>query len=163
MIASICIISLLLESIISNFFSTLNSIFIPLFCIVALIILFPYFTRVSSYLIICFIYGLFYDILFSNFLFLNAFLFFLIGMIMTVLYHIWSEHIISILLFTFLSIIIYKIFYTFLLSIILKIQWDSIICFKTIASSLILNFIYAFLLYFVTEFFQKKWKIYKID
>ncbi|MDD3341141.1 MAG: hypothetical protein PHN72_02950 [Bacilli bacterium] len=161
MIASICIISLLLQSVTSNLIPIHTYLLTPLFSISALIIIFPYFKDKNKYLFSCFIFGLCYDILFSSYLFINSFLFFLIGILILILNRQWNNHIFNIVLFQVLTVFTYQFIYYFLLSIIDKIEWNSAVAFKMVGNSLLLNVLYIIGLYYVTDFLSKKYKIEK--
>lgn len=163
MISSVCVISLILQSIFSNFTKVTDSYFNPLFAICALIIIYPYFKDKNKFLGVSFIYGVCYDILFSNFLFIHAFLFVLLGTIIMILNHLWTHNVINTVLFVILTISIYKVIYYFLLAIIDKVGWTSMTCLNMITHSLISNIIYIILLYFITSFISEKFKIHKIE
>ncbi len=163
MVISIFSISLILQSIFSNFTRVIESYFTPLFAICALILVYPYFKNKNYFLFSCIFYGMLYDILFSNFLLMHCFLFFLLGIVIMILNHLWNNHIYSVILFTVITIGIYRIIYYFLLSIIEKIEWTSFDCFKMVIEAMMANIIYIIGAYFITDFISKKYKIYKID
>lgn len=163
MIISVCIISLLLQSIVSNLIPVQSILLDPLFSISAIIVIFPYFKSNNKFLGTCFLFGLSYDILFSSYLFLNSFLFLLIGLVIQVLNRQWNNNILNIAFFQVLAIIIYQVVYYFLLSIIDKIEWNSTVCFHMIGNSLLLNIFYVIGLYYITDQISKKYKIDKID
>lgn len=163
MISSVCIISLILQSIFSNFTKVINSYMNPLFAICALIIVYPYFKDKNKFLLVCFLYGTCYDILFSSFLFIHAFLFVLLGYIIMILNHLWTHNILNTILFAILTISIYKVIYYFLLAVIDKIEWTSTACFQMISHSLLMNIFYITILYFITDFISKKYKIRKVE
>lgn len=163
MISGVCIVSLLLQSIISNLIPINTSLLNPLFSISALIIIFPYFKNKNKYLLTCFIFGFSYDILFSSYLFINSFLFFLIGIVVSILNKQWSNHIFNIVLFQVITIFVYQFVYYFLLSIIDKLEWNSIVAFKMVGNSLLLNIIYIIGLYYITTILSRKYKIDRLD
>ena len=69
MIVAILLISFAIESIVSNLIP-LNSIFIPLFSIVSLVVVYPLFNGdKNKFLIYSFIFGLLYDIVYTNTIF----------------------------------------------------------------------------------------------
>lgn len=163
MISGILAISFILQSIFSNFVCVTGSYFTPLFSLCALILVYPYFKDKNKFLFVCFLYGIFYDILFSHLLFMNAFLFFLLGIMITILNHLWNNHIFNVILFTVVVISLYRTIYYFLLSIIEKIEWTSLSCIKIVAESLLMNVFYVVIAFYITDFISKKYKIYKID
>lgn len=163
MIVSVLFFSFLFQSIISNFFSTIHSFFYPLFITSALIIIFPYFKDHDKYLIVCALYGAFYDILCSSIPLFHIFLFFLLGVIILLLNHQWSNNIFNNILFQVIVIFVYETFAYVLVSIIDGIAWNSIINFKLVGSSLLINIVYIVILYCITDGLSKKYKIFKID
>lgn len=130
----ILFISLILETIVSNVVG-INSIFIPLFFIVSLILIYPK----EDYLIICFICGLIYDICFYNSLFINTISFILIGLLIPNLkkYNIYFKSIIVIIFYRFISY--------FMLVLIGYTKFNINLLFKSIYSSIILNIIFIIL------------------
>ncbi len=130
----ILFISLILETIVSNVVG-INSIFIPLFFIMSLILIYPK----EDYLIICFICGLIYDICFYNSLFINTISFILIGLLIPNLkkYNIYFKSIIVIIFYRFISY--------FMLVLIGYTKFNINLLFKSIYSSIILNIIFIIL------------------
>ena len=130
----ILFISLILETIVSNVVG-INSIFIPLFFIMSLILIYPK----EDYLIICFICGLIYDICFYNSLFINTISFILIGLLIPNLkkYNIYLKSIIVIIFYRFISY--------FMLVLIGYTKFSINLLFKSIYSSIILNIIFIIL------------------
>ncbi len=130
----ILFISLILETIVSNVVG-INSIFIPLFFIMSLILIYPK----EDYLIICFICGLIYDICFYNSLFINTISFILIGLLIPNLkkYNIYFKSIIVIIFYRFIS-------YSMLV-LIGYTKFNISLLFKSIYSSIILNIIFIIL------------------
>lgn len=161
MISSICIISLLLQSIVSNFVSVTGSYLNPLFAVCALILIFPYFKESNKFLLTSFLYGISYDILFSEMLFMHALLFLLLGIVVMVMNHLWSNHLINNILFLLLIIPLYKVLYYFLLSIIDKIPWKSSMCLEMISRSLLMNLFYIVIAFLITDRISKKFGIRK--
>lgn len=162
MIASICIISLLLQSVLSNFLSTPSTILHPLFAICALILIYPYFKNKNFYFLISFIYGICYDILFSEMLFINSLLFLLLAIIISILNSLWNNNLLNVVLFQIISIFFYQTTMYFLVSIITNVEWNSIVCFSLILNSLLSNIIYIILGYLVIEKISEKLKIDRI-
>ncbi len=162
MIASIYIISIILQSVLSNFLSTPNTILHPLFSLSALIVVFPYFKNKNNYLFSAFIYGMCYDILFSEMLFINSFLFFLLAVVILILNKQWNNTLFNIVLFQVITIFIYQNIMYFLVAIITKIEWNSIKSFSLVLNSLLVNILYVMLIYIITNKISEKFKIEKI-
>lgn len=127
----ILFLSLLLEGVISNVVG-INSIFIPLFLLVSLVLIYPK----KNYLIICFICGLIYDVCFYNSLFINTISFIFIGLLLDKLtkYNIYIRCIIVIMFYRFITY--------FMLVLIGYSKLNILLLFKSIYSSIILNIIF---------------------
>jgi len=159
MIAIVLIISFVLDSLISNFIP-LNSIFMPLFTLMSLIIIYPYFNNhKTKYLLICFVTGLFYDLIYTNTIVIHAFLFLVIGFIIIRLNLILSNNYLNVAIMALIIIIIYRIIAYGLLLITANIDFNFMTLFKSIYSSLILNLIYIVLTFIITDKIATKLKI----
>lgn len=162
MIASICIISLLLQSVLSNFLSTPSTFLHPLFSISAIILIYPYFKNKNYYFLVSFMYGICYDILFSEMLFINSLLFLLLAIIINILNSLWNNNLINAILFQIICIFFYQTTMYFLVSIITNIKWNSMVCFSLILNSLLANIIYIIIGYLLVEKISEKLKIDRI-
>lgn len=164
LISIVTIISFLLEGVLSNMVNITNSFFAPLFSIVILIIIYPYFNHEeSSFLKTCFVLGLAYDFIYTDTLIVNACIFLIIGYFIIWLNSWLSNHSISVLFMSFITIIVYRVLmYTILIIVgFLPINLNSL--FISIYSSIILNLLYADILYLICDYFSKKYNIKKID
>ena len=125
------LLSLILETIVSNIVG-INSIFIPLFFIMSLILIYPK----KNFLIICTICGLIYDICFYNSLFINTISFIFIGLLLPNLnkYNIYLKSIIVIIFYRFIT-------YSMLV-LIGYVEFNMFIFYRSIYSSIILNIIF---------------------
>lgn len=160
----ILIVSFILQGILSNFINIDTNIFNLLFPIVALIIIYPYFRKNNSKYFICAgIYGFLYDLIYTDTFVLYAGLFIMIGFIISILNIIFSNNIINIGFITTLVIIIYRIITYSILVIVNYLNFDLNILFKSIYSSLLLNIIYAIIIYFISDKISYKYRIEKID
>ena len=163
-ILPVMIISFFLESICSNFISINNSLFIPLFSIISLVIIYPYFNNDDfKFLQFCGLLGLFYDLIFTNTFIFNMVIFISIGIIIKLVNFFISNNALNIILISSITIIAYRIITYFVLCIIGYLNFSIQIVYKSIYSSLLLNIIYAFLIYLITDYFSRKYKIQKID
>ena len=156
MIVVISLISFFLDGILSKYILS-NSLFLPLFTIVALIIIYPYFNNNNyRYFKFIAIIGLLYDITYFNTLFYNFFIFLILGFIVGLINYLLSNNLYTNLLITLINIIIYR-FITFIFIIIFKNHtYPFINLFQSIYSSLILNIIYCIIIYITTEIYSKK-------
>lgn len=160
-------ISLLLDALLSSYipiFINNNNLFIPMFTIISLIIIFPYFNNDEySYLKICALFGLIYDILFTNTLGLNIVLFIIIGFIINFLDGTLSNSLISVIIKMLIVIIIFDSLTYFILLMLDYIDYGILILLKKFLKSLILNFIYIIILHFSTNGLAKKYRIRKAN
>lgn len=156
MIVFVSMLSFFLDGILSRYIS-LNTLFLPLFTIVSLVIIYPYFNNDNfRYFKFVAIIGLLYDIAYFNTLFYNFFLFLIIGFVIGLINYLLSNNLYTNILMAIISITIYRIL-TFLLVIIFKTNAFSFFdLIQSIYNSLILNIIYCILIYIITEIYSKK-------
>lgn len=155
MIWAILIFSFLFESAFSNIVD-IDSFLIPLFLLTSLVLIYPYFYHKNiNYLIVCVIFGLFYDIVFADSVFINTITYgILSGLIILcynyVKYNIYTSNIINIII-----LISYRIIsYIMLLSINYN-TFNNKIFLAGIYKSLLINIIYGVILYFIIEALAK--------
>ncbi len=163
MIIFIIVLSLFLESILSSLIP-LNSFFTPLFSVVSLILIYPYFANDDkSYLKTCALIGLIYDIVFTNTLFFNMITFTLIGLIIKLINVVLSNNFINVMFMTLINITLYLLI-TYLILIIIGYKTFNLKYLTiTISKTLILNILYSLIVYIITDKISKKHKILKID
>ena len=119
MISLIIIISFILDWIINNIvnyqYNNL-SLFTPLLTIVCIFLIYPLFKKKkNNYFIVLFIIGIIYDLLFTNLIIVNRFLFLLIGYITK---YIYDNYELNILTITISLIFIISVYETSLLLIL---------------------------------------------
>ena len=164
MVSVVTVLSFLLEGIVSNIVGITSTWLVPLFSIVSLIIIYPYFNHEEeNFLKVCFAVGLFYDLVYTDTLVINACIFTLIGFFIRWLSSWMSNHAISVLFITFLTIFVYRILMYLILIVVGFLPFDLNTLVTSITSSLLLNLIYAEVLYLITDFMSKKYRIRKID
>lgn len=160
----VTILSFFLESLVSNFVSIHSNLFLPLFSIVALVIIYPYFKKErSNYYKVAAILGLFYDIVFTDTLILNLFLFLMTAYFITKMNYMLSNNYFNVALMTVLAIAFYRSISFFVLVIIGYLPFSWFALGRGIMTSLVLNVIYAVILYGITDFISHKYHITKID
>jgi len=163
----IVIISLFLDGILSNFLPYLIndlSLFTPLFTLVSIFIIYPFFKKKEKkYLITIFIIGIIYDLFYTNLLFFNGVLFFIIGLLTIYFYKIYEMNSIKLLIYIILVITIYEVLTASILLVfnIVPITFYKVI--YKISHSLILNIIYGELLYLIIKIIPKKHKKISIN
>ena len=153
MIAIVLCFSLLLESTISNIID-INSIFVPLFLITALVNLYPYFKKINkfNFFLVCMIVGIVYDIVFTNSLFVNTLAYTFIGFLISVCYSFVKYNIYTSNIINIIMLISYRIFTYIMLLSLNYISFNNKIFFKGIYSSLLINIIYCIILYILVDF-----------
>ncbi len=163
MIIFIIAISFFLESIISSVIS-LNSLFNPLFTLISLVLIYPYFMNDDAkFLKYCGAVGLIYDLVFTNTFFLNMIVFIIIGSIIKLINITLSNNFINVMIITLLSVIFYLLI-TYFILIVIGYKLFSFDYFLLVLSrNLLLNCLYSCLVYLITDKLSKKYKILKID
>lgn len=158
------ILSFFLESIVSNFIDIGNQVFVPLFTIVSLIVIYPYFKgKESNYFKACAVIGLCYDIVFTDTLLMNLLLFIFLGYIIHFMNKLISTNIINICIMVLICVVVYRMssYGILCLAGFLSFNWLNLI--RSIYSSLVLNMFYGMIIYLITDFFARKYRVYKID
>lgn len=149
MIPFIIIFSFLFEATFSNIVG-ITSILIPLFTLISLSILYPYFKKnIVTFIVVCSIVGLFYDLIFTNAPFINTVSFMIMSFLIILNYRIFKHNIVSLSIFNIILVVLYRIVSYILLVLIDYTRFS----FKTlmigIYSSLIVNVIYGIILYII--------------
>ncbi len=163
MVPAVLIISFILDSIVSNFIS-LDSLFFPLFTLMALIIIYPYFNNNrQKYFGVCLVTGICYDLIYSNTIIIHGMLFLLIGFIITRLNLIISNNSINVGIMAIVCIVIYRFLAYGLLLITASTSFEWFSLLKSIYSSLILNIFYVILIYIITDKISRKFKIHRTN
>lgn len=161
MIIIVSIISFILEAFVSNIVS-LNGLFMPLFTLMSLIIIFPYFNEnIKPYLITSFIIGVFYDIIYTNTVVIHGILFLLIAFLIIRLNVVFSSNWINVMIMALVCIIAYRIASFSILVITNTIPLNFIVLLKSIYQSILLNLIYVVLAFLITDHISFKLKIKK--
>ena len=161
------IISLLLDGFITNYLPYLPnhlSLFTPLLTITTIFIITPlYHKKDKNYYIILLIFGIIYDLFYTNLLFLNALLFIGIGYISKYINKNYEITHIRLIIFLILIISIYESSYALILWIfqLVPITLSKVI--YKIIHSLLLNCIVGELLYIIINKMPKKYKKISIN
>ena len=151
MIYVVIIFSFLFESIITNVVS-MNSLFIPLFVLISLSLLYPYFKKNNkNFIIICGITGLFYDMIFTNSLFINTVSFLSASLLIILNYKIFKYNILLSNLFNIVLIAFYRFISYVLLVAVSYLSFNYKALLDGIYTSLIINIIYGFIMYIIID------------
>lgn len=158
------ILSFLLDGTVTNIIPMNSNLFVPLLSIMALIIIYPYFKNDGiRYLEYAFIYGLIYDLVYTDTLILNAIVFTFIGLIIIGINILVSNNFLNISFIAALVIISYRVLTYFVLVFTRYLTFDINALFKSITSSLLLNIIYILISFLITDRISRKFHIEKMD
>lgn len=141
-----------------------DSIFIGLIIFSSMVLLQPYFKNNRKlYLVYCFILGFFYDLIYTGIYFMDAGLFLLIGVIVCFINDITPNNFFVSLLELILLICLYRILSFVFLCINGVVVFDLFILFRSIYCSILTNFLYGIVLYFVLYLVSSKFHIKRIN
>ena len=153
------IFSFLFVSVFSNIVN-INSFLTPLFLLTALSMLYPYFkNKKTNFIIVCIICGLFYDIAFTNSLFINTISFGFFGALIILGYNYFTYNIFSSNFINIIGIIFYRIVSFLLLCIIDFINFNEVILLQGIYNSLLANLIYGIIMFLIIDLLTKIFNI----
>lgn len=159
-------ISMILDSIISNYINyqvTNPSLLTPLFVIVAIPLVYPYFCKDNiKYLKYITIFGLIYDLGFTDTIILNMFIFFLLGCVVVFFNNVFNNNSLNTLLMTIICLVLYNILNYGILYLINIHNYDIWYLLNIIKSTLIINVLYCWLAYYILGFISDKLKIKRI-
>lgn len=161
MIPVVIIFSFLLDGIFSMFVG-IDSYFNSVFSLMSLIIVYPYFNKKNnSYFKLCFLVGLFYDLVYTDTIVFNAFIFLLLGLIIVKLNEILGNNPVNNSLMAIIIIIVFRLVTYFFLILTENIAISKSLLFESIYTSLVSNIIYIILIFIITDKISKKLKIRK--
>ena len=151
MIYIIIFISLFFEAALSNIVS-LNSLFLPLFSIVSLPLIWPYFKKNDlSFIAVCTLIGFIYDLVFTSMPYTNTIVFLILSVVIILNYRLFKYNIISSNILSVILIVLYRIIGYFILIIIGYLNFSFDFLLKSIYSSLIINLIYGIIIYIIID------------
>lgn len=163
MIIITLIFSFLFEGIFTNLISN-NSLLIPMFLVTSLVILYPYFNcNNNKFLLSAGIIGFFYDIIYTDTLFLNTFAFLLTALSIIIIYNYINMNSFNINALNVVIIVIFDIISYILLCIVGYHGFDVDVLIRGIYSSIIANLVYGIILYIVTDKIGNKLKLRKME
>lgn len=161
---AVVLISFFLDSIVSMFVPIDTNFFVPLFSIVSLIIIYPYFNhREGDYMKMACVLGLCYDFIYTDTLFLHCMLFFVLAQVIRLLNVWFSNNVISVSFMSIIIIVVYRMLEYGILCLIGFLPFDMEFFLKGIYASLLLNVIYCVIVYLITDWVSRKYRILKID
>lgn len=158
----IIIISLFLDGLLSNYLPYLASelsFFTPMFTIVSIFILYPFFRKSENkYYILLFIVGIIYDLLYTNLVFVDGCIFVILGFVSYRIQRHFDLNYLKNILYAIIMVCLYEIIFALILLIYNMVPITIFGVFYKISHSLILNVIYLELLYMIIKFIPKKYK-----
>ena len=151
MIVIILLISFFLEGIISNLIPS-SSLFIPLFSVVALLVLYPNFNdNKIKYYIYSGVLGLLYDLVYTNTPFINTFSFLITAFIITLICKFITVNKLNLILIVIFTLLFHETVNYLLLCIFRYRIFNNMTLIEGLYSSLIINVIYGYILYIIVE------------
>lgn len=161
----VLLISFILDGILSNFLPYIDlSLFTPLLTVTSIFLIYPFYKKKEDkYFISILITGLLYDLFYTNLLFLNMFLFLLIGFISKIIYKNFEVSIIKLIIYIIAIISVYETSTALIILIFDLVPVTISKVFYKITHSLLLNIIYAEVIYLIIKFLPKKYKKININ
>lgn len=151
MIYIIILFSFFFEGVVSNIVSP-DSILVPLFTLISLSLIWPYFKKNDmNYIITCVIVGLFYDIIYTSMPFLNTVTFLILSLVIMLNYRLFKYNIFSSNIFNIFLVVFYRIISYFILIIIGYLKFDYLYILEKIYSSIIINVIYGVIMFIIID------------
>ena len=160
MIAIVIVLSFFLEIMFSNI-ATFSSLFVPLFLIVSLVLMYPYFKTKMYFIIVCAVCGLIYDLGFLNTAFINTLCFTTMGLMIILVHSYMNYNLVSTNIVNVIIIVFYRIISYLLLCLTAYTNFHIHTLFKGVYSSLIVNVIYGIILYILLDLICKRFNIKK--
>lgn len=163
----IVLISLLLDGFLTNIlpYTVENlSLLTPSLTLISLLLIYPFYRKKEmKYTILILITGVIYDLLYTNLLFFNAILFYIDIRIMQYIYKNYEINYFTIIINTIIAITTYEVLQVIIISIynLYPITLYSLV--YKIKSSLLLNIIYAELIYFIISIIPRKYRKININ
>lgn len=160
-------ISLLLDGILTNYLPFLGndlSLFTPLLSVISIFLIYPFFRKEEKkYLMNIFIYGLIYDLFYTNLLFWNATIFLIIGLLTIFIYKNYEISFLKIIIPIIVIITSYELLNASIIWIfhLVPITFTKVI--YKITHTLLLNIIYAEIIYLLLKIIPKKYKKISIN
>lgn len=155
-------ISLILDGVLTNFLSygvDHLTLFTPLTTLISIISIYPFFYHnEKKYYIISFIIGMIYDLFYTNLLFVDGLIFLFIAYFFSKMHKLTGLNSLWIAVYSLVIIVVYEVLVCFIILgfNLVPISIERVV--YKILHSLILNIIYAELVYIITKFLPKKYK-----
>lgn len=152
-------ISCFVQGVMSNYlgytYSDL-SFFSTIYVLINLLVLRPYFENEKKYFILVIVLGLIVDIVYTNTLLFNTFLFVLVYYFSKVFHFFFPYNFLTINISNLLGIFIYHIITFFFLSMLRYDSYSIFVLFKVLSHSILMTIIYTSFVYWVIQLIQRK-------
>ncbi len=163
MIVTTLIVSFFLEGAFTNLISN-NSLFVPMFTITSLTILYPYFNnKQPKFMMMATLFGFFYDIIYTDSLFVNTFSFLIASIAIIIIYNYINMNWININVLNIVIIAIFKVVSYMILCMVGYMHFKSNILIQGIYHSILVNILYGIILYVVTDGIGRKLHLRKME
>lgn len=140
------------------------SIFTPLFTVVGLFSIYPFYRKkFNNYIILAIICGIIYDLVYTNLLFFNCCLFILVTFLTRLIYKNIQINYIGVIIGTLLIISFYEVVGALVIMVFGRVPITFMDILYKISHSLLLNIIYVELLLFIIRIMPKKYKSVDIN
>ena len=161
----ILILSFILDGILTNFLPYIElSLFTPLLTLVSIFLIYPFYKKTElRYFVTLIILGILYDLFYTNLLFFNSILFLIIGFITKIIYKNLDINFIKLIIYIIGIIIIYELTTGLIIFIFNLVPITITKILYKITHSILLNVIYAELIYLVLKIIPKKFKKININ
>ena len=161
----ILILSFILDGILTNFLPYIElSLFTPLLTLVSIFLIYPFYKKTElRYFVTLIILGILYDLFYTNLLFFNAILFLINGFITKIIYKNLDINFIKLIIYIIGIIIIYELTTGLIIFIFNLVPITITKILYKITHSILLNVIYAELIYLVLKIIPKKFKKININ
>ena len=156
------IFSFLLQGFVSNFQSfTIDKInmFSSVFLLINFVVLYQYFENDKKFLLLVVIFGILFDIVYTNTFVLCTAFFILLFFLNKIFNFFFPSNVVTVNLFSFLLMIIYHVLSFVILSLLNFDSYSFFVLLKVIISCLFMNIIYTTFLYYVIKFFYEKFDL----
>lgn len=160
MTLTLLIISFILDGIFSNILP-INSLFNPLFTLIALIVVFPYYNEEKKYYKHAFFIGLAYDLIYTDTMIFYAFLFLFFSFLISKATLLIADNYFGLMILSLFFIALFRIVTYICLIVTGNINFDLEVLFRSVYTSIIPNLIFALILNMITNIIRKKLKIRK--
>lgn len=159
------IVSFLIQGLMSNFLGVTYfeiSIFSTVYVLISLLLIYTYFENKKKYILLLFIFGWLVDLVYTNTLFLNVSLFFLVYNFSRVFHFFFPYNFLTVNISNILGIFIYHIL-TFLILIVLGVDnYSFMMIFKMLGCNILMTVIYTSISYFVINFLKQRLELKEV-